>query len=106
MSGFSAWIFQRLTAVYLAFFTIFALVVLIINDIDAMLWQEWFQTLWVQLALLLLVFSLLLHAWVGIRDVIIDYIHPLGLRLLLLSLAGLFLVTNGFWLLIILWGST
>jgi len=105
MSGFTAWLIQRLSAVYLLLFIFFAVVVLLMNDVNDQLWRQWFTIIWVKLAVLLFGLSLLLHAWVGLRDIILDYIHPLGLRLLLLSLAAVFLILNGFWLLSILWGT-
>ena len=104
MAGFSAWLFQRLSAVYLAVFIVIALVWGMTTDINMTIWRQGFQSVWVQLGVLLFGLSLLLHAWIGLRDVVIDYIHPLGIRLLALSLVGLFLLANGFWLLAILWG--
>ncbi len=106
MSGFSAWLIQRLSAVYLLLFILFAVVVLLMNDVNDQIWRQWFTISWVKLAVLLFGLSLLLHAWVGLRDIILDYTHPLGLRLLLLSLAAVFLILNGFWLLSILWELT
>ena len=105
MSGFHAWLLQRITAVYLAIFIVVAVFVLTTTDINYVVWKEWFSTTWIQISLLLFAFSLLLHAWIGVRDVIVDYIHSLGLRLFLLSVSVLFLVANGFWLLLILWGK-
>jgi succinate dehydrogenase / fumarate reductase membrane anchor subunit len=105
MSGFPAWLIQRLSAVYMAFFIVAVLVWLLAANVDYPLWHGAFQTVWVKLAVLLFGLSLLFHAWVGLRDVIVDYIHPLGLKVLKLSLLALFLLANGFWLLSILWGS-
>ena len=104
MAGFSAWLLQRLSGVYMAVFIVIAIAWVMMTDIDANVWQQGFQSVWVQLGVLLFGLSLLLHAWIGLRDVVIDYIHPLGIRLLALSLVGLFLIANGFWLLAILWG--
>lgn len=103
MSGFRAWLIQRLSAIYLVVFILFVAMTLLLNDINSQIWKQWFETTWVQLAVLLFALSLLLHAWVGMRDIIVDYIHPLGLRLFLLSLSAIFLILNGFWLLSILW---
>jgi len=104
MSGFSAWLLQRLSGVYIAVFLVIAILWTVTTDIDVNVWREGFQSTWVQLGVLLFGFSLLLHAWVGLRDVVIDYIKPLWIRLLALSLVALFLIANGFWLLAILWG--
>ena len=46
---------------------------------------------------LLFVAALLIHAWVGIRDIILDYVHPFGARLVVLSLFALMLITSGLW---------
>ncbi len=104
MAGFSAWLLQRLSAVYMAVFILIAIFWAMTTDIDVNVWREGFTNVWVQLGVLLFGLSLLVHAWIGIRDVIIDYIHPLWLRLLALTLVALFLIANGFWLLAILWG--
>jgi len=105
MSGFPAWLIQRLSAVYMAIFIVAAVVWLMGIDLDYSLWQAGFQKMWVKLAVLLFGVSLLFHAWIGLRDVIVDYIHPLGLKVFKLSLLALFLLANGFWLFSILWGS-
>ncbi len=104
MAGFSAWLLQRLSAVYMAVFIVIAIIWATTTDINFSVWRAGLQSTWVQLGVLLFGLSLLLHAWIGLRDVIIDYIHPLWMRLLALSLVALFLLANGFWLLAILWG--
>ncbi len=105
MSGFSAWLIQRLSAVYMAVFIVIAIIWSISADINYDSWRLGFKNNWVALGVLLFGLSLLVHAWIGLRDVIVDYIHPLGLRLLALTLVALFLLANGFWLLSVLWGS-
>ncbi len=104
MAGFSAWLIQRLSGVYMAVFILVAIIWAMLTDIDVTVWRQGFLNVWVQLGVLLFGLSLLLHAWIGLRDVVIDYIHPLGIRLFALTLVGLFLIANGFWLLAILWG--
>jgi succinate dehydrogenase / fumarate reductase membrane anchor subunit len=46
---------------------------------------------------LLFVVALLIHAWVGIRDVLIDYVHPIMARVTLLSLFAIGFVGCGLW---------
>jgi succinate dehydrogenase / fumarate reductase membrane anchor subunit len=96
--GFQAWLLQRLSAVYLAMFLLFVVISLGINPpVNYEVWHAWVTdplvwTLWI-----LFFVSLLLHAWVGIRDVILDYIHPLWLRFTMLSLVGLSLIVMAIW---------
>jgi succinate dehydrogenase / fumarate reductase membrane anchor subunit len=106
MSGFSAWLVQRLSAVYMAVFIFVVFAWLIILPLNAENWLLWMGNFWIQLAVLLFYLSLLLHAWIGIRDVIMDYVHPLGLRVAAFALLGLFLLANGFWIMKVLWVST
>jgi succinate dehydrogenase / fumarate reductase membrane anchor subunit len=46
---------------------------------------------------------LLLHVWVGLRDILMDYVHMLALRLSLTAVLLLSLVACGLWALRILW---
>jgi len=47
--------------------------------------------------------ALLAHAWVGVRDVILDYAHPLSFRVMLLASLGLGLAATGVWVMRVLW---
>ena len=82
--GTGTWLVQRATAVVLAL----ALPGLIIHFLttlpaDFSGWQALFAPLWVRVLLLLTMTALALHAWVGMRDIFMDYIQPVGLRLAL-----------------------
>ena len=46
--------------------------------------------------------SLLIHAWVGMRDVLIDYVPIMGLRLVILLGIAVFLIAMAIWLAFIL----
>lgn len=97
-SGLRAWFLQRATALYLMIFTLYALQHMIFHaPADYAAWQGWVVQPLVSLGLLLFFVSLLLHAWVGIRDVIIDYVHPIAIRVSLLTLIGFVLVGCGLW---------
>ncbi|MFN2381065.1 MAG: succinate dehydrogenase, hydrophobic membrane anchor protein [Guyparkeria sp.] len=98
MSGLSAWLIQRLSALYLAVFTLYALVRLSLADAWSYpAWSHWLAAPLNAVTLWLAALALLLHAWVGGRDVLLDYVHPLGLRVgLLTALAG-WLLGSGIW---------
>lgn len=102
-SGFKAWLIQRVSAVYLALFTLYAFFYLVWQTPqNYMQWQSWILSTPVLLGVLLLVLFILVHAWVGIRDVLIDYVPFTGARLILLSLVGIMISACGFWALLIL----
>jgi succinate dehydrogenase / fumarate reductase membrane anchor subunit len=68
-------------------------------------WHSAFQQTFVRLLVWLVVASLCLHAWIGLRDVLMDYVKPLGVRLLLNVLVTLTLVLCVVWATAILWGG-
>jgi succinate dehydrogenase / fumarate reductase membrane anchor subunit len=91
--GQRAWLLQRATALVL-------LILLLLGALR--LWTEGplSYARWHELAtsthgaVLIAVFfaALCLHAWVGVRDILLDYVHPPALRLALLALAGVVLL--------------
>ncbi|MEN8174521.1 MAG: succinate dehydrogenase, hydrophobic membrane anchor protein [Pseudomonadota bacterium] len=97
-SGFRAWALQRFTAIYLGLFSILLLGVFMFApppDFDT--WRAWAADPVISVLSLLFLLALLLHAWVGIRDVIIDYVWHSGARLTLLSLFAVGIAMTGIW---------
>lgn len=102
--GLRAWLWQRLSAVYMLGFLGYVGARL---GLDAPRsypeWRGWMTDPFAGLAAALFIAALLLHAWVGMRDVILDYAGALSVRLALLTLTGLGLVGAGLWALKILY---
>jgi succinate dehydrogenase / fumarate reductase membrane anchor subunit len=99
-TGLRAWFVQRATAIYLLLFIVYMLQHMIISPPQAFsAWQGWVAQPLVGLGLLLFFASLLLHAWVGFRDVLIDYVHPSAIRVTLLTLVAFVLVGCALWVL-------
>lgn len=67
-------------------------------------WKAWLTQRSVSVALLLFFLALLLHTWVGVRDVILDYVHPLAARFSLLALLAVSQIAIGAWVLAIIFG--
>ena len=103
LEGLRPWVLQRLTAVYLVVYVIYATVYwLFFKTFSYSQWQLWVADDINQILLSLFYVSVFVHAWVGIRDVLLDYIKPFLIRLLLLFSVAVFLIGSGFWLLRIL----
>jgi len=49
--------------------------------------------------------SLFYHAWIGVRDVVMDYVKPPGVRLLIHVLVIIALLLYAIWSVQILWGK-
>ena len=106
-SGLRAWAVQRLSALYLALFVLFlAAKLLLAPPGDAAAWRAWVAQPAVNVAFGLALAALLLHAWVGVRDVALDYVHSVPARLVLLGLVLLALAACAWWGLRILVGLT
>jgi succinate dehydrogenase / fumarate reductase membrane anchor subunit len=65
-------------------------------------WHAWLAQTGTSVAFLTFSVALLSHMWVGLRDVLLDYVKPAGLRLSLLTAVALGLLGLGIWLLSIL----
>ena len=84
-SGLRAWMLQRVSAIYLALCFISVLTLLLAQrpvTYDA--WRAWIAHPAVNIACLLFFIALVIHAWVGMRDVVIDYVRSTGARFVLL----------------------
>ena len=102
--GLRDWLAQRITAGIMAVYTVIILVVLLSSQpISYAVWRDLFTQGWMRVATLLFVASLAWHAWVGVRDVIMDYIKPTGLRLALEAVVLLTIAGYVAWAIQILW---
>jgi succinate dehydrogenase / fumarate reductase membrane anchor subunit len=97
-SGLKAWAIQRLTAIYIGAFALYLVAVLLFAaPADFPAWRAWLGGPVVSVAMLLFIVSVLMHAWIGVRDVLIDYVHPIAIRATLLGVIALSLVAMGLW---------
>jgi succinate dehydrogenase / fumarate reductase membrane anchor subunit len=102
--GLRGWLVQRMSAVVMAVYAVlFALALWAGRPVDHAAWKALFGQGWMRFATLLFFASLFLHAWVGMRDILMDYIKPTGLRLALEVAVILLLVGCAGWAVQILW---
>jgi succinate dehydrogenase / fumarate reductase membrane anchor subunit len=102
--GVRDWLVQRFSAVYLAIYgTVFVVVLAAHGPLEFVTWRAWFESPWIRYATLLFAISLYLHAWVGMRDVFMDYLKPTWLRLSAEAVSILALVLYSVWTVSILW---
>jgi succinate dehydrogenase / fumarate reductase membrane anchor subunit len=104
--GLMDWLIQRLTAVVMAVYTLLLLGVALWNGgIDHSLWTGLFAHGGFRLASFLFMVALLYHAWIGVRDILMDYVKPAGVRLLLETVTVVVLVGYLGWTIQLLWGG-
>jgi succinate dehydrogenase / fumarate reductase membrane anchor subunit len=91
--GLDMWLAQRASAVYMALFLpVFLLRALCVPHLDYAGWHGLFRPMGVKAAALLFVAALLVHAWIGLREIFIDYLHCARCTLLRLALYFAFAV--------------
>jgi succinate dehydrogenase / fumarate reductase membrane anchor subunit len=104
--GLRDWLLQRLTAIVMAAYTVVLLgIALWHGGIDYALWIALFANGAFKLASFLFMAALLYHAWVGMRNIYMDYIKPVWLRLTLQAASVAVLVAYLGWTVQILWGG-
>jgi len=102
--GLRDWLAQRITAAFMAVYTVIMVAVVLKNSpLTYSAWQDLFAQGWMRVATLLFAASLAWHAWVGVRDILMDYVKPDGLRLTLQVFTLLLLAAYVGWAVQILW---
>jgi len=103
--GTGDWLLQRLTAVVMVLYTVGFLACLLIEPPrDYGAWRGLFAGTATRLATMFFFAALLYHAWVGVRDIVMDYVKPAGLRLVIYIGVALVLLLYLVWAASILWG--
>jgi succinate dehydrogenase / fumarate reductase membrane anchor subunit len=103
--GWKDWLAQRATAVVMALYTLLLLgIALYRGGIDHASWTSLFAHPAFRIATLLFGLALLWHAWIGMRDIWMDYVKPVGLRMTLEVLTVMVLIGYAAWLIEVLWG--
>ena len=97
-AGLRAWLVQRITAVYLGLFSLYLIFCFALTGVpDYASWSGWLRQPLVSIGWGIYLVCLLLHVWVGIRDVLIDYIKPVGVRVSLMAVVMFTLLGCGLW---------
>lgn len=104
--GLRDWLSQRITAVVITLYTVLVLGIVLWNGgLDYALWKSLLAGNAFRVATFLFMASLLWHAWVGVRNILMDYVRPFGVRLVLEIVTICVLVAYVAWTIQILWGS-
>ena len=102
--GLKDWLIQRITAVIMLFYTIFLIIVLLLLPKDYSNWQKFFSNFIVELFTQITFLALVMHAWIGVRDIWMDYIKHAGIKLILDTLTILWLVGSVIYSIKVIWG--
>jgi succinate dehydrogenase / fumarate reductase membrane anchor subunit len=102
--GLRDWMAQRVTAVILVVYTlVLGGTLLLTPELNHAAWKSIFAGTFMRVLSLLAVLSLFWHAWIGVRDIYMDYVKPTSIRLTLQVLTIVLLVGYAIWTFTILW---
>jgi len=102
--GVKDWLAQRVTAIVMAVYTVILLVAFLTGqNFTYEGWAGLFSQQWFKLFSLVTFLALYYHAWVGIRDIWMDYVKSAGLRLFLMLATIFWLLACAAWTVQILW---
>ena len=102
--GLRDWLAQRVTSLLMALFTLAVVVqILMPGPLDYVRWSAIFASQWMKVLTFVTVVALLYHVWVGMRDIWMDYVHSVGVRLALQGLTIAWLIGCAGWAVQVLW---
>ena len=103
--GVRDWLAQRITAALMALFTLLLLAQVIFSKgpIGYDKWAGIFSSQWMKVLTFTIIIALAYHVWVGMRDIWMDYIKPVGLRLALQVFTMVWLLACAGWGIQVLW---
>jgi succinate dehydrogenase / fumarate reductase, membrane anchor subunit len=103
--GMRDWLSQRITAGVMALFTLIVLAQVILRK-GPMGYDKRagiFDTQWMKVLTFAVIVALAYHVWVGMRDVWMDYVKPVGVRLALQIFTIVWLIGCMGWAIQVLW---
>jgi succinate dehydrogenase membrane anchor subunit len=102
--GTGDWLLQRLTALVMAVYTVIFVACILVHPVSTYAdWKSLFSGTLVRVTTVVFFAALAYHAWVGVRDILMDYVKATGIRLALQSAVVLVLLFYLVWAASVLW---
>jgi succinate dehydrogenase / fumarate reductase membrane anchor subunit len=104
-NALKGWLAQRLTAVVMAAFTLIVLLQVIFSK-GAMGYDKWagiFSSQWMKALTFVVILGLAYHVWLGMKEIYMDYIKPVSIRLTAQLLTIVWLAGCAGWAIQVLW---
>jgi len=102
--GWRDWLAQRISALLMALFTLAVLLQLLFSGASGYdRWAGIFAAQWMKVLTFVVIVSLAWHAWIGMRDIWMDYVKPFAVRIALDVATVAWLVGCAGWAVQVLW---
>jgi len=103
--GLRDWLIQRITAALMALYSVaLSAYLLLLPELNYDIWTGLFSGQPMRTLTLLFLSCVFYHAWIGVRDIAMDYIKPAGARLAIHTMVILASILYAIWAVQILWG--
>ncbi|EOX6880776.1 succinate dehydrogenase membrane anchor subunit [Providencia stuartii] len=104
-TGIQDWLLIRGSAIVIVLYVLYLVGFIAINDITYETWRGFFASSVTKVFTILSLFSILVHAWIGLWQVLTDYVKPLALRLVLQLVIVVALLAYLIYGTIVVWGA-
>ncbi|CFR10195.1 MULTISPECIES: succinate dehydrogenase membrane anchor subunit [Yersinia] len=105
-NGVHDWLLLRASAIVITLYVLYILgFVVIVPDITYEIWRGFFASHITKVFTLLTLLSILAHAWIGLWQVLTDYIKPIAIRLVLQLAVVITLLVYLLYGTIVVWGA-
>ncbi len=102
--GMRQWLTQRLSALVLGgYILLFIGLIMLKQPTDFAKWVYFFQPVWWRILTFIFFANLLMHAWLGVGNVLKDYIFNLQLRIYVQMIVEVAIAIELVWMVKILW---
>jgi len=105
-NGVHDWLLLRAAAMVITLYVLYILGFLVVSDtLTYDIWRGFFASSFTKVFTLLTLLSILVHGWIGMWQVLTDYVKPVGLRLMLQLVVVVALLVYAFYGTVVVWGA-
>lgn len=105
-NGVHDWLLLRAAAIILTLYIFYILGFIVLADnLNYDVWRGFFASTLTKVSTMLALLSILVHGWIGMWQVLTDYIKCLSLRLILQLLVVVVLLVYAIYGAVIVWGA-
>ncbi|RZK08357.1 MAG: succinate dehydrogenase membrane anchor subunit [Pantoea sp.] len=104
-NGIQDWLLLRATAILITLYIVYILGFVVMTDtLTYDMWRGFFASAFTKVFTLLTLFSILIHGWIGMWQVLTDYVKSLPTRLLLQFVIVVALLWYAIYGFVVVWG--
>ena len=104
-NGIHDWLLLRAAAILMTLYIIYILgFVVMTGTLTYDVWHGFFSSAFTKVFTMLTLFSILIHGWIGMWQVLTDYVKPVATRLLLQFVIVVALLSYAIYGIVVVWG--